>query len=293
LCNSFPGILLDSIFFEQSRWRKTMNDKNLMLVSIACALMLAACGPAEPEAPAAPGPEVAEPAAPPAPAFDLAASLASDARSEEDRARDAGRKPVEVLNLFGVEPGMAVIDLMAAGGWYSEVLSHAVGAEGSVTAQNPPFILAFRDGAYGVALAERIGERLTNVTRLDSTWTELGAMSARYDFAMSALNLHDAYYLQSPEAAAELASVIYSILKPGGVFGVIDHAGNPDGDNESLHRMDKALAIEILTGAGFVVEADSDLLANPDDDHTQGVFSEGIRGQTDRFVLKLRKPAEM
>ena len=145
---------------------------------------------------------------PAAPAFDLAASLAGDSRSDEDRARDAGRKPAEVLALLGVEPGMAVIDLMAAGGWYSEVLSHAVGADGSVTAQNPPFILGFRDGAYGVALDERIGDRLTNVTRLDSTWAELGASGAQYDAAMSALNLHDAYYLQSPEAAAELAAAV-------------------------------------------------------------------------------------
>ena len=271
-----------------------MIDRKLTLISIACAILLGACGSSEPEAPAASAPEpAAAPEPPPAPAFDLAASLASDARSAEDRARDAGRKPVEVLNLLGVMPGMHVIDLMAAGGWYSEVLSHAVGAEGSVTAQNTPLLLSFRDGAYGVALDERIGDRLTNVTRQNSSWTELAAMEAKYDVAMSALNFHDAYYLESPEAAVEMAAAVYSVLKPGGVFGVIDHVGNPDGDNNKLHRIDKALAIEILTAAGFVVEADSDLLANPDDDHTQGVFSDGIRGKTDRFLLKLRKPAGM
>jgi predicted methyltransferase len=108
---------------------------------------------------------------------------------------------------------------------------------------------------------------------------------------MSALNFHDAYYLQSPEAAAEMMASVYSVLKPGGVFGIIDHAGNADGDNGSLHRIDKAIAIELATAAGFVVDGDSDLLANSADDHTQGVFSEGIRGQTDRFLLKLRKPA--
>ena len=269
-----------------------MTEKNMTLAGIACALLLVGCGPSAPEAPAAPESAPAEPAAAPAaPAFDLAAALAGDSRSDEDRARDAGRKPVEVLAMLGVEPGMAVIDLMAAGGWYSEVLSHAVGAEGSVTAQNPPFILGFRDGAYGVALDERIGDRLTNVARLDSTWAELGASGAQYDAAMSALNFHDAYYLQSPEAAAELAAAVFNALKPGGVFGVIDHAGNPDGENNNLHRIDKALVIEIVTAAGFEVEADSDLLANPGDDHTQGVFSDGIRGKTDRFLLKLRKPA--
>ena len=67
--------------------------------------------------------------------------------------------------------------------------------------------------------------------------------------------------------------------------------GKPDGDNEALHRLDRALAIEILTGAGFVLEDDNDLLANPEDDHTNSVFAEGLRGNTDRFVLKFRKPA--
>lgn len=260
---------------------------------IASAFMLAACGQSEPEAPAIAEPEAAPAAeAAAAPEATADAAMATAGRSEEDTARDAGRKPAEVLELLGVESGMNVIDLMAAGGWYSEVLSIAVGEDGSVVAQNPPFILGFRDGAYGVALSERIGDRLTNVTRLDSTWAELGASGAQYDVALSALNFHDAYYLQSPEAAAEMMASVYTVLKPGGVFGIIDHAGNADGENNTLHRIDKAIVIELATAAGFTVEADSDLLANSEDDHTQGVFSEGIRGKTDRFLLKLRKPAE-
>jgi predicted methyltransferase len=267
----------------------------LIPLSLALTFLLAGCGPKAPEAPAAPEAAASAPAAAPLPpsepAFDLAASLASDARSEEDRARDAGRKPVEVLALLGIEPGMDVIDLMAAGGWYSEVLSHAVGPDGTVTAQNSPLILSFRDGAYGVDLDKRIGDRLTNVTRLDSAWADLATLGPRYDAAISALNFHDAYYLESPEAAAEMAAAVYAVLKPGGVFGIIDHVGSPDGANDKLHRIDKALVIDIATAAGFSVEADSGLLANPADDHTQGVFSDGIRGKTDRFLLKLRKPA--
>ena len=144
----------------------------------------------------------------------------------------------------------------------------------------------------GTALSERIGTRLTNVTRVDSDWNELGASGAQYDFALSALNMHDTYYMQSPEESAEFMSSTYAVLKPGGVFGIIDHAGNPDGENGNLHRIDKALAIELATAAGFTVEAESNLLASTADDRTQGVFSEGIRGKTDRFILKLRKPAE-
>lgn len=270
-----------------------MRHLKLTIFCVVATFLLAACGKSEMDAPATGEPEAAAAieAAAETMMVDIGAVLAAASRAEEDVARDAGRKPAEVLEFLGVEPGMDVIDLMAAGGWYSEVLSIAVGDDGSVVAQNPPFILGFRDGAYGVALSERIGDRLTNVTRVDSSWTELGASGAHYDVALSALNAHDAYYLESPEAAAEMLASVYTVLKPGGVFGVIDHVGNPDGDNGSLHRIDKGLVVEMATAAGFTVEGDSDLLANSDDDHTQGVFSEGIRGQTDRFLLKLRKPA--
>lgn len=274
-----------------------MTSKMLTIIGMISLLLLAACGQSAPEAPAPAEPAAAAPEPIPEPAMemdalpvDLATLLAGDARSDADKARDAGRKPVEVLAFLGIGPGMDVVDLMAASGWYSEVLSLAVGPQGSVTAQNPAWMLAFRDGAYGRELTARIESRLGNVTRLDSTWEELGAMEGQFDAALSALNIHDAYYLESAEAAGQFAAAVYSALRPGGVFGVIDHVGNADGDNKSLHRIYKDLAIEIVTGAGFVLEDESDLLANPADDHTQGVFSEGIRGQTDRFLLRFRKP---
>ena len=277
-----------------------MRIKMLTAIALACSALLYGCGQSAPEAPAEaeepmPAPMPAPPPAPePQPMeeepIDLASMLSSDSRSAEDRARDAGRKPAEVLALLGVEPGMDVLDLVAASGWYTEVLSMAVGPDGSVTAQNPAWMLAFQDGGVVAGLDARIEGGLTNVTRLDSSWAELGAMDEQFDVALSALNIHDVYYLESPEATAEFASAVYNVLKPGGVFGIIEHVGNPDGDNANLHRIDKDLVVDIVTAAGFVVEADSDLLANPADDHTQSVFSEGIRGRTDRFFLKLRKP---
>lgn len=268
-----------------------MSQFKLAVVCTTSVFFMGACGQSEPEQQAvAPPPSEVPREMPVEMPMDLRTVLASDGRSEEDRGRDAGRRPADVLEFLGIEAGMDVIDLMAAGGWYTEVLSLAVGGDGSVTAQNPPWLLAFRDGAMGKALDERMNNRLPNVSRMDSSWEELAASGMRYDAAISALNLHDAY-LQSPERAAMLMSAVYTALRPGGVFGVIEHAGNPDVDMEALHRMDKSIAIELATAAGFVVEGDSDLLANPDDDHTQGVFSEGIRGRTDRFLLKLRKPA--
>ncbi len=88
---------------------------------------------------------------------------------------------------------------------------------------------------------------------------------------------------------AFMASV-YAVLKPGGVFAVIDHVGNADVDNTSTHRIDPALAKAAAISAGFVVEAEGDVLSHPEDDHTKKVFDPTIRGETDRFILKLRKP---
>jgi predicted methyltransferase len=293
LARRFPGIL--RITRRTIALESSMTDKKLAMLGIVSAFLLVACGPSAPEAPAEPEAPAAEaPAAPAEPAAapetpDLAMLLAD--RPEEDRARDGGRKPAQVLAILGVEPGMDVLDLVAAGGWYTEVLSIAVGPEGTVTSQNPAWMHAFRDGAITAGLDVRMNERLSNVSKLDNEWTELATMDPQFDVALSALNIHDVYYMEGREAADQFATAVYNVLRPGGVFGVIEHVGNPDGDNEAWHRLDRALAIEILTGAGFVLEEDSDLLANPDDDHMQSVFAEGIRGNTDRFLLKLRKPA--
>lgn len=219
--------------------------------------------------------------------------LAGGSRSAEDRARDAGRKPAAVLEFLGVEPGMRVVDIMAAGGWYTEVLSLAVGPDGRVAAQNPDFILAFRDGANDKALAARLADdRLPNVARLDKNFDDLGPGDGPFDVALSALNFHDVYHRQGEGAAVAMLEAVKSVLEPGGVFGIIDHAGNPDSDNAALHRVAKARVIETAEKAGFEVEAESDVLANPEDDRTQSVFAEGVRGQTDRFLLRLRKPAD-
>ena len=219
--------------------------------------------------------------------------LASENRSADDQARDAGRKPADVVEFLGIEPGMAVIDVIAARGYYTEVLSLAVGPDGSVVAHNPAFVLEFREGANEKAISARLTDnRLPNVTRLNKDFEELSAADGPFDAAITALNFHDLYNGQSPEDALAVLQIIHGMLKPGAVFGIIDHAGVADADNAALHRIEVAKAIEVATAAGFVVDGQSNILSNPEDDHTQGVFAEGLRGNTDRFLLKLSKPAE-
>jgi predicted methyltransferase len=254
------------------------------------ALVIAGCGggtdseQAEQEAPVSQ-------AAPEPAAQDLASLLASDSRAEADRARDAGRKPAEVIAFLGIEPGMNVIDIIGAGGYYTEVLSLAVGPDGHVTAQNPAVVMQMRDGANEKALSERLANnRLPNVSRLDKEMADISAEDGPFDAAFTALNLHDIYNRYGEESAVGTMKLIYSALKPGGVFGVIDHSGLAGNDNSALHRMQKEDAIRVAKAAGFVVEGDSGLLHDHGDDMSQGVFAEGVRGHTHRFLLKLRKP---
>jgi predicted methyltransferase len=228
---------------------------------------------------------------------DLASRLESGSRSAADKARDAGRKPAAVVKFLEINPGMTVIDLLAAGGYYTDVLAEAVGPSGKVYAQNTDFLLKMRDGVNEKSMAARLADdRLPNVDRLDREIDALGLKAGTIDAVVTALNFHDIYNGRGPEAAANVLKIVRDLLRPGGILGIIDHAGNPNADgadnadNEKLHRIDEAKVVAAVKAAGFEVEATSDVLRNSNDDRTQSVFAEGMRGATDRFVLRLRKP---
>jgi predicted methyltransferase len=220
----------------------------------------------------------------------LRATLDHSSRPEADKARDAGRKPADVVAFLGFGEGMTVLDVIAAGGYYTEVLSIAVGDGGKVYAQNPSVALKLRDGANDKALTERLAnDRLPNVVRLDREFADIGLEPESLDGAITALNFHDVYN-NGPEAAVGMLQVLKGLLKSGGVLGIIDHAGDPGADNAALHRIEKDKVIEAAKAAGFKIAGDSDLLSNPGDDHTGMVFAPELRGNTDRFLLKLAKP---
>ena len=222
---------------------------------------------------------------------DLAMQLGSDARSEEDRARDAGRKPAEVIDAMGIKPGMQVLEVIAASGWYTEVLSIAVGPNGHVTAHNTPRALRMRDGANEKALSARLADgRLPNVSRVNKNTNELTPDDGEFDAAFTALNLHDIHNAGGDEGAIASLAAVYAMLKPGGFFVVIDHEGVAGNNNSELHRMVKADAIRLGEAAGFVLDTDSDVLQFDSDDMSKHMRDDSVRGKTNRFVLKLRKP---
>jgi len=228
--------------------------------------------------------------APSAPSSDaIRKALVHPDRPARDLFRDGDRKPGQVLTFFRVEPGMTIADLMAGGGFYTELLSRVVGEEGRVYAQNNRIALErFADKQITERLAD---DRLPNVIRLDAELEALGLPDGELDRVFLVLFYHDTYWMEVDRA--KMLEQIMKALKPGGYFCLIDHhaeAGSGARDVKTLHRVDAALVKKEVLAAGFKLDAESDLLRNGDDDHTLSVFDESIRGKTDRFIYRFRKP---
>jgi predicted methyltransferase len=260
------------------------------------AFVIAGCGQqaGDPEPVASdPAPEMSAPAEPEVSIY--AAAVASTARPEEDRASDAGRQPAAVLEFFGVQPGDVVLEMWAGGGYYTELLAHVVGEDGKVVAHANTPILNFAGEAHTKRHADG---RLPNTEILLAENNELELDANSFDAATIILNYHDLYWsseeygwvqIDIPAFHAEL----FKGIKPGGVLGIVDHqaaSGSPGETGNTLHRIDSAIVIAELTAAGFVLDGESDALRNSEDDHSKGVFDPEIRGKTDRFVLRFRKP---
>jgi len=218
-------------------------------------------------------------------------ALAVTTRPQADRTADANRKPAQLMNFLGVKPGMVALDAVAVGGYMTEVLSIAVGPTGKVYSQNPQAVFQLQNGMYVKPINDRhAGGRLPNVVRLDGDLPASSTIPAgSVDVAITAQNVHDIYFINK-DAATQFLKGIYTTLKPGGALLLTDHAGNDGANNAQLHRIPKHIAVDLAKSAGFTVEAESDVLAHPADDHTKMVFDPSLRGNTDQFVLRLRKP---
>ena len=224
-----------------------------------------------------------------------AAANASD-RFEGDRDRDSSRHADQVLTFLGVDKGMHVLDLFSGGGYYAELISSTVGPDGGVTAHNNNAYLAFVNDELTARYTEG---RLQNVKRIVAEANDLDVKEGHYDAVMLVLSYHDIYYVPEdggwPKIDGELLlSNIKKALKPGGVLGLIDHsapAGSSHETGTTTHRIDPAIVVAELEAAGFELDGELDVLRNPDDDLAQSAFAPGIRGKTDRFVYRFRKPS--
>ena len=225
-----------------------------------------------------------------APPVDYAAALADDQRPAAERERDAARKPAELLAFAQIQPGEKVGDYIMGGGYWTRILSNVVGTQGKVYAFQPDEFIAFR-AAYGEEQEAAVAGRAT-VTPLRGP-VAAPPFPEPLDALITVQNLHDLYLGAMPEGTAATAiAALHAALKPGGTLLVVDHSAAASSGTtaaNTLHRIDRQAAIDALTAAGFVLEAESDLYSRPDDPRTANVFAPEIRGKTDQFVLRFRK----
>lgn len=253
--------------------------------ALSAVLALAACATVPP-----PPPPPFEAGAP-APAW-LEAALTDPARPAADMVRDAQRKPAETLMFAGLQPGMKVADLIPGQGYYTRILSKAVGPRGRVYAYVPDELskLANREPAVAEVTRE---PRFSN-SRMILSPLPLFSTPERLDMVFTALNYHDMHaQFMGPVDVATVNRRIFLALKPGGVFIVIDHAAKPGSGLsavDDLHRIDQAAVRREIEAAGFVYEGEAQFLANPRDNRSVSVFDPSVRGKTSQFVMKFRKP---
>ncbi len=215
-------------------------------------------------------------------------AMQSSDRAEADKARDAGRKPDKVMEFFGVEPGMTVLEILASGGYYTEVLSHRVGSKGKVYAQNNQFILEVMNGRFAKEFDARTADnRLNNVIHYKSEFNEI-ALKKQIDVVTIVLNYHDFYSNIAKEKRINILKELKATLKPGGVLGLIDMESGTSVHNKDLHRIHHQNVRDEFKEAGFVLEAEADFLKNANDDYSKMVFEPSVRGKTDRFVFRFK-----
>jgi len=211
---------------------------------------------------------------------DFMDKLVSEGRPEADRIRDGSRRPYQVMSLLGVNAGMTVMDIGAGGGWYTRVLSAAVGSQGKVIAQFGPRALQRNNGQPQRDVAASLG----NTEAFFENVQDYPANSI--DRAITALNIH--HY--NDERAAPYFQAIHDVLKSGGQVAVIDHIGMEGKENSMMHRMLKSDARAWIEASGLEIVEDSNLLHTMADDHERTI-SDPIYGRdVDRFLFIARKP---
>jgi predicted methyltransferase len=218
----------------------------------------------------------------------VAMGLANPARADQ-ASDDARRKAAEVLAFSGVGPGDTVLDFFPGSGYWTRIFAGTVGPNGRVYAVWPGGAAA----KYAVKSAPALDARhIPNVT-VSALSDAIVAAPVPVDIVWTVQNYHDVNNMGGEAAIDAFNAQIYKVLKPGGTYMVIDHAdmaGSGLAGTSTKHRIDPAVVKAEVVKAGFQFVGESDVLQNPADPHAANVFDPSIRGHTDQFVYKFRKP---
>ncbi|RZI61224.1 MAG: methyltransferase [Rubrivivax sp.] len=228
----------------------------------------------------------------------IAAAVADATRPAKDVQQDASRRPVDLVAFSKVKPGDKVIDAVPGGGYWTRIFSTLVGTTGRVYAYVPSEFAAFKSNPLATARAIAAEPGHGNVEATSSPLAEQppARIHNTLDVFWTFENYHDFHdsFMKGADVGA-YNKAVFAMLKPGGYYLVADHsavAGSGLKHTEDLHRIDRETVKAEVLRAGFVLDGETDALANPADDRTLKVFDPAIRGKTDRFVLRFRKPAQ-
>jgi predicted methyltransferase len=224
----------------------------------------------------------------------VAAAVSAPDRPKADTDRDALRHPAALIEFAGIKPGDTVADIMPGKGYFTRIFSNLVGPSGHVYAIVPAELAQMAPKIPDAAKALAADPAYKNVSVLIVPTAKIAA-PVKLDVAWTSDNYHDVYGFFGADQAAKLDAAVFSALKPGGVFIVVDHvaaAGTSDSAPKTLHRIDPATVKAQVLAAGFRFDGASSVLSNPADTHADKVFAPSIRGKTDQFVFKFSKPAQ-
>jgi predicted methyltransferase len=224
----------------------------------------------------------------------VAAAVADPSRPASDTTRDVDRKPAQTLAFAGVRPGYKIGDYAAGAGYFTRLFAGVVGPAGHVFASVPSGLFQDPNIVKGIAEIETYTVSHPNVTVTFASALDAARYPEKLDVFWISQNYHDLHdSFMGPVDMAAFNRTVFAALKPGGIYLVLDHAaakGSPPDVTDTLHRIEPSTVRREVEAAGFKFEAESALLANPEDPHTAGVFDPSIRGKTDQFILKFRRP---
>ncbi len=216
----------------------------------------------------------------------IGAAVNDPGRPQADRARDATRKPVELLSFFQIKPGQKVAELIPGGGYFTRILSKAIGPNGRLFVLGPPGAAITVQGVTGAP-------DYANVQSVTAGSNSLN-LPEPVDVVWTTLNYHD---LKNPPRnggdpvdITAFNKAVYQALKPGGYYVVVDHAANAGDANapSEKHRIDQLTVVNEITAAGFLKQGEIQALRHPEDPRTAG--SGSMNGLSDQFAILFRKP---
>jgi len=223
-------------------------------------------------------------------------AVADTSRPVSDTTRDADRKPGKTLVFVGIKSGDKVADYVADAGYFTRLFASIVGSTGHVYAVEPTPFFQFEHFVKAVAELQGYAVAHPNVTVTTATALEGLKFPEKLDLFWISRNYHDLHdKFMGPVDTAAFSKAVYEALKPGGFYVVLDHSaaiGAAADVTETLHRIESSTVRREVEAVGFKFDSESSILANPADPRTAKVFDQTVRGHTDQFILKFRKPKQ-